>query len=101
MSNKGSVANTVIKSYNVFCCNIQKTYVMNIFKGRHYKYTIIIWAVRWYCKYGISYRDLSEMLLERGVTVDHTTIYRWVQYYAPKMLNTLKWYWKPRSLAGE
>jgi transposase, IS6 family len=69
---------------------------MNIFKRRHFKYDIIIWAVRWYCKYGISYRDLEEMLTERGVAVDHSTIYRWVQYYAPKMLDKLKWYWKPQ-----
>ena len=69
---------------------------MNIFKHRHFKYEIIICAVRWYCKYGISYRDLEEMLLERGVEVDHSTIYRWVQYYAPKILDKLKWYWKPR-----
>lgn len=68
---------------------------MNIFKGRHFKYDIIIWAVRWYCKYGISYRDLEEMLSERGISVDHATIYRWVQYYAPKILDKLKWYWKP------
>lgn len=59
-------------------------------------YDVIIWAVRWYCKYGISYRDLEEMLTERGVSVDHSTIYRWVQSYAPKMLDKLKWYWKPR-----
>jgi transposase-like protein len=51
---------------------------MNIFKRRHFKYDIIVWAVRWYCKYGISYRDLEEMLSERGVEVDHCTIYRWV-----------------------
>jgi transposase-like protein len=36
------------------------------------------------------------MLIERGVEVDHTTIYRWVQYYAPKILDKLKWYWKPK-----
>ena len=69
---------------------------MSIFKRRHFKYEIIIWAVRWYCKYGISYRDLEEMLTERGVEVDHSTIYRWVQYYAPKILDKLKWYWKPQ-----
>lgn len=69
---------------------------MNLFKGRHFKYDIIIWAVRWYCKYGISYRDLEEMLRERGVEVDHCTIYRWVQYYAPRLLDRLKWYWKPK-----
>ncbi len=69
---------------------------MNVFKGRHFQYAIIIWAVRWYCKYGISYRDLEEMLSERGIEVDHSTIYRWVQYYAPKILDKLKWYWKPK-----
>ena len=68
---------------------------MNIFKHRHFKHEIIIWAVRWYCKYGISYRDLEEMLCERGVDVDHSTIYRWVICYAPKLLDKLKWYWKP------
>ena len=36
------------------------------------------------------------MLIERGVEVDHTTIYHWVQYYAPKILDKLKWYWKPK-----
>ncbi len=56
---------------------------MNAFKGRHFTGIIILWAVRWYCKYGISYRELQEMLAERGVNVDHTTIYRWVQRYAP------------------
>ena len=69
---------------------------MKLFKHRHFKYDIIIWAVRWYCKYCISYRDLEEMLTEKGVEVDHSTIYRWVQYYAPKILEKLKWYWKPK-----
>jgi IS6 family transposase len=43
---------------------------MNPFKGRHFQRDIILWAVRWYCKYGISYRELQEMLAERGVNVD-------------------------------
>lgn len=58
---------------------------MNPFHGRHFQGEIILWAVRWYCKYGISYRELQEMLAERGVNVDHTTIYRWVQRYAPEL----------------
>lgn len=68
---------------------------MSIFAGRHFTHEIIIWAVRWYCKYGISYRDLEEMLQERGIEVDHCTIYRWVQCYAPKILKKLSWYVKP------
>ena len=58
---------------------------MNPFHGRHFQDEIILWAVRWYCKYAISYRELQEMLAERGVKIHHTTIYRWVQRYAPEM----------------
>ena len=67
---------------------------MNDFKGRHFRGEVILWAVRWYCRYGISYRDLETMLAERGVSVDHSTIYRWVQRYAPEMEKRLRWYWK-------
>ncbi len=70
---------------------------MNLFKHRHFTNDIIIWAVRWYCKYGISYRELEEMLEERGVEIDHSTINRWVIFYAPKLAQRLKKYWKPKS----
>ena len=60
---------------------------MNPFKGRHFQRDIILWAVRWYCKYGISYRELQEMLAERGVNVDHSTIYRWVHVMRLKWKN--------------
>jgi IS6 family transposase len=70
---------------------------MNVFKGRHFSRDIILWAIRWYCKYGISYRELQEMLAERGVSVDHTTLYRWVQRYAPEMEKRLRWYWRHPS----
>ena len=46
----------------------------------------------WYCRYGVSYRDLEEMMTERGVPVDHTTIYRWVQKYAPELDKQTRWY---------
>ena len=49
---------------------------MNDFKWGHIRGEIILWGVRWYCKYGISYRSLEEMLEEWGVRVDHTTLYR-------------------------
>jgi transposase-like protein len=65
------------------------------FKGRHYQGAIILSCVRWYCKYGISYRDLEEMMVERGVEVDHTTLYRWVQRYAPEMEKRLRYFWSP------
>ena len=52
------------------------------FKWRHFEAEIILLCVRWYLRYSLSSRDLEEMMLERGLQVDHTTIYRWVQYYA-------------------
>ena len=68
---------------------------MGVFKWKHFRGEIILGCVRWYCKYGISYRDLEEMMLERGITVDHSTLYRWVQEYAPEIEKRLRWYWKP------
>jgi transposase, IS6 family len=52
------------------------------FKGRQFNAEAILWAVRWYLMFPISYRDLELMLLDRGVSVDHTTIFRWIQAYA-------------------
>ena len=71
---------------------------MSDFKGRHFGGEIVFWAVRWYCRYPISYRDLETMMTERGVAVDHSTIYRWVQHFAPEMERRLRWQWRwPRS----
>jgi transposase, IS6 family len=57
----------------------------DLFKWRHYESEIILLCVRWYLRYSLSYRDLEEMMNERGLSVDHTTIYRWVQAYAPEL----------------
>ena len=57
----------------------------NPFKWRHFEKEIILLNVRWYLRYALSYRDLEEMMLERRVKVDHTTIYRWVQSYSPEI----------------
>lgn len=73
---------------------------MSDFKWRHFEGTVILWAVRWYCKYGISYRNLEEMLDERGVDVDDTTIYRWVQHYAPEIEKRLRWDFPSLSFLG-
>src|SRR3954454_11434914 len=54
-----------------------------LFKYRHYQADIILLCLRWYLRYSLTYRDLEEMMTERGLSVDHTTIYRWVQRYAP------------------
>jgi len=55
------------------------------FKGRQFTSEVILWAVRWYLMFPISYRDLELMLLDRGVEVDHTTIFRWIQAYAAEL----------------
>lgn len=55
------------------------------FKWRHFEAEIILLCVRWYVRYPLSYRQLEEMLQERGLAVDHTTMYRWVQRYAPEL----------------
>jgi len=49
-----------------------------MFKGRHVDQSIILLCVRWYLAYGLSLRDLQEMMAERGISVDHSTIHRWV-----------------------
>ena len=53
------------------------------FKGSHFEREVILWGVRWYVVYPISYRQLEEMMEERGVEVDHSTLNRWVVKYAP------------------
>jgi transposase, IS6 family len=57
----------------------------NPFKWCHFQPDIILLCIRWYLRYSLSYRDLEEMMLERGLHVDHTTIYRWVHHYAPEL----------------
>ena len=58
---------------------------MSFFKHRRFPIAIILLCVRWYCKYEISYRDLAEMMSERGVSVNPSTIFRWAQRDAPEI----------------
>lgn len=55
------------------------------FKGRHHQQDIILQCVRWYVAYSLSYRDLEELMQERGYAVDHSTVQRWVVHYAPRI----------------
>ena len=57
-----------------------------MFKGRHFDRSVILLCVRWYLAYGLSLRNLEEMMAERGVAVDHATIHRWTVHYAPLLL---------------
>ncbi|MCF6808645.1 IS6 family transposase [Thiotrichales bacterium 19S9-11] len=65
---------------------------MNPFKYRQFESIFILQCVRWYLKYGLSYRDLSEMMKERGIEVCHTTIYRWVIHYSHELKKRSNWY---------
>ena len=57
---------------------------MNPFKGRHFDREIIILRVRWYLRFKLGFRDLVEMMAERGIELAHTTIMRWIQRYVPE-----------------
>jgi transposase, IS6 family len=70
---------------------------LSLFKRRRFPVEIILLCVRWYCKYGISYRDLAEMMQERGIKVDPSTLYRWVQRYAPEIERRIRQYQGSRS----
>ena len=55
------------------------------FKWRHFEPELILLCVRWYCRFQLSYRDLEEMMRERGLEIHHSTVWRWVQRYAPEI----------------
>ena len=58
--------------------------VDELFKGRQFDREVIVLCVRWYLRFKLSYRDLFEMIAERGLSLAHTTIMRWVRHYAPE-----------------
>jgi IS6 family transposase len=62
----------------------------SVFAGFRFPREVISVAVRWYLRYGLSYRDVEELLAERGVTVDHVTIYRWVQRFTPEFIEAAR-----------
>ncbi len=66
-------------------------------KGRHFQAEIIVLCLRWYLRYSLSYRDLEEMMAERGLKVDHSTIVRWVLVYAPELEKRVKPQLKPTN----
>ena len=60
------------------------------FAGFRFPPAVIILAVRWYLRYGLSYRDVKELLAERGIEVDHVTVYRWVQRFTPLLVDAAR-----------
>jgi len=60
------------------------------FAGFRFPAEVIVVAVRWYLRYGLSYRDVEELLVERGVEVDHVTVFRWVQRFTPLLADAAR-----------
>jgi putative transposase len=58
-----------------------------MFKGRPFDRSVILLCIRWYLAYNLSLRNLEEMMAERGISVDHATIHRWIVRYSPELLN--------------
>src|SRR5919199_3227578 len=67
------------------------------FKGRQFAADVIFWALRWYLMFPVSYRDLELMLADRGMAVDHTTIFRWVQAYAEEFEKRIRPHLRPST----
>ena len=71
--------------------------VCGLFKWRHFEPEVILLAVGWYLRFSLSYRDVEELLADRGLHADHVTIWRWVQSYAPEMERRLRSKLKPTN----
>ena len=70
-----------------------------LFKWRHFVPAIIIRCVRWYCRYSLSYREVEELAQERGLSVAHSSIYRWVQAYSPQLDKRCRRHLRPSSIS--
>lgn len=68
-----------------------------MFRGRHFADEIIVLCVRWYLRYSLSYRDLTEIMHERNLSIDASTIWRWVQRYAPELNERIRRELKPTN----
>ena len=69
------------------------------FKWRHFPKRIIVMVVRWYLAYALSYRQIEELIIERGVHIDHSTINRWVIQYSPELENEFHKYKKKTNVS--
>src|SRR5713226_2194772 len=68
-----------------------------LFQKRHFAAEIIVTCPRWYLRFSLSLRDVEELMAERGLAVDHTTIWRWTQTYAPEVQRRLRGQLKPKG----
>jgi transposase-like protein len=70
-----------------------------LFRGRHFANDVITWAVRWDSRYSLSLRELADLLRERNMVVDHTTLWHWVQRYTPELDKRLRSQLRPVGIA--
>jgi transposase-like protein len=70
---------------------------LNAFKWKNFVGEIILQTVKWYLKYPLSYRNLNEMMAERGIKVHHTTIMRWVHQYSPEIEKRIRRHLRPTN----
>ena len=69
----------------------------NPFKWRHYPGTVILCCVRWYLQYPLAYAHVAELMRERGLTVDASCVWRWVQAYGPELEKRCRHHLKPTA----
>jgi hypothetical protein len=80
----------------LICCESAKT-TATLFKWRHFEPAVITCAVGWYLRFALSYRNVEELLTERGLPADHTTVWRWTQPYGPEVHRRLNGELKRKS----
>lgn len=73
----------------------------NVFKWKHYQPDMILFIFRWYLRYNLSFRDLVEMMEERGLFLSHTTVMRWVHQYGVEFDKRIRHHLKKRMIHGE
>ncbi len=71
-------------------CAVRPPVPVSEFTGFRFPHEVIVLAVRWYLRYALSYRDVEELLAERGLAVDHVTVYRWVQRFTPLLIDAAR-----------
>ena len=69
-------------------------------RGCRFPAAVILWAVRWYLQFPLSYRDLERRLADRGVAVDHVSLFRWVQRFAPELERRVRRHLRPCAGRG-
>ena len=83
------------KAWGKFRTDVMAAEQDGAFKGRHFTSGVILWALRWYLAVPISYRDFAPMRADRGVAVDHTKLFRWVQAYAGELDQRVRRHLRP------